>query len=80
MAVVELVLIFLTISASEVVRERPRKDVDVICHSAYLQWSALQTPQRSRQIGVHLRSQLVRLQKCDSVLGGEDDVHQYESE
>ncbi len=60
MAVVELVLIFLTISASEVVRERP--------------------PQRSRQIGVHLRSELVRLQKCDSVLGGEDDVHQYESE
>jgi hypothetical protein len=52
----------------------------MIWHSAYLQWFALQTPQRSRQIGVHCRPELVRLQKCDSVLGGEDDVHQYESE
>jgi hypothetical protein len=38
----------------------------------------MKTPQGSRQIGVHLRSELGRLQKRHSVFGREDDVHQYD--
>jgi hypothetical protein len=52
----------------------------MIFHASDLKRVAIQAPQSARQIGVRLRSELGELQKRHSIFGGENDVHQDESD
>ena len=56
------------------------KNMDIIFHIADLKRVALQTPQGSGQIGMHLRSEFGGLQEWHSIFGGENDVHQNKGE
>jgi len=56
------------------------KNMDMIFHPADLKRVALQAPQGSGQIGMHLRSEFGGLQEWHSILGGENDVHQNKGE
>jgi hypothetical protein len=56
------------------------KNMDMIFHTADLKRVALQAPQGSGQIGMHLRSEFGGLQEWHSIFGGENDVHQNKGE
>ena len=56
------------------------KNMDLIFHTADLKGVALQAPQGSGQIGMHLRSEFGGLQEWHSIFGGENDVHQNKGE